>query len=91
VPQKAFGAHELTGVRPEMLLQRRERTVVPDGDRTQRPRHGTEMPGQEPWPPVGRQPAEDEDAQVGEVRPDDQIGESRRDGVHDDDGTSRTS
>jgi hypothetical protein len=49
------------------------------------------MPAEEAGPAGGGQSTEDEDAQIGEVRHDDQVGESRIHGVHGDDGTPRTS
>jgi hypothetical protein len=74
-----------------MLLERRERTVVPDGDGPDGPDDSGEMPPEHPGPPAGGQSAENENAQVCEVRHDHDIGEGRIHGVHNADLTARTS
>jgi hypothetical protein len=68
-----------------------ERAVVPDRDRPESPGDGAQMPSQEPGPAARCQATEDEDGQIGEVRHHHQIGESRVRGVHDGDGSARTS
>jgi hypothetical protein len=89
VAQKAVGVDTLARPHPEMLLQGREGTVVTDRDRPDGPDDSGEVPSQKSWPAAGGHAAEDENAQVGEVRHHHEIGKSRVDGIHDADGTAR--
>jgi hypothetical protein len=75
VAEESARVQGLAGPPPEGLLQRGERAVVPNRDSTERPDHGGDVEPDQPTPPPGRQAAEDQDGQVGEVQDDDEVGQ----------------
>jgi hypothetical protein len=74
VAKEAALVEALPGVLPELLLQGGEGAVVADGDCADAPGHGGEVGLDQARPPPGRQPAEHEDRQIGDVDHDDHVG-----------------
>jgi hypothetical protein len=73
-----------------VLLQRRQRAVVAERDRPDRPGDDGEVDGQDSPPPPRRPPAEDEHGQIGEVEGDEEVGQGGIDAGHSADGTAST-
>jgi hypothetical protein len=74
---------------PELLLQRRERTVVADRDRPESPPDGGKVPRPDPGPPAGGDATEDEDGQIAEMGHDYEVGQAVAQRPHAADATFR--
>ena len=73
----------------ELLLQCRERAVIPDRDRTDGPPDRAEVPRQEAGPPGGCMAPEDHDRQIAEVGDHHEFSQGGVQHPHTEDGTFR--